>query len=332
MNENYAQDLNSYSSYGKTRESYPSASSSYSNKRPYVQQPSYHSYGHHQYKKKPYISSVKTTYTRVNPDLIDRLVPKELLHMIPMMKVPHPDSFSFIQGLLSQIFNPTKPVLTMKVPSHHGHHGFFDILQSFPTMKMTHHSGHHDSHHHQSVSIPKLKLPDLKLPDFKLPDFKLPDFKLPDFKLPDLKLPDIKLPEMKLPNVKLPDVKLHDFKLPEFHASHFLGGLSGLIPKLELTKKHTEHKPHHYQSHYEPHHHKAVYMPKPVYKVVKPKKIVTAYPLHGSLSGHVVVEDYPYGRPQYGPYDDGGDAEIGCDELDGAIHGHSHHGKYAHSH
>lgn len=54
--------------------------------------------------------------------------------------------------------------------------------------------------------------------------------------------------------------------------------------------------------------------------ITKPKKIVTAYPLQkGPLFGHVVIEDYPFGRQQYGPGDDGGEPEIGCAELDKII-------------
>ena len=52
--------------------------------------------------------------------------------------------------------------------------------------------------------------------------------------------------------------------------------------------------------------------------ISKVKKIITAFPLKkGSKSiGHIVVEDYPYGRKQFGPLDDGGESEIGCIELD----------------
>ncbi|UXI15400.1 eukaryotic translation initiation factor 3 [Sarcoptes scabiei] len=54
--------------------------------------------------------------------------------------------------------------------------------------------------------------------------------------------------------------------------------------------------------------------------ITKPKKIITAYPLNrGSLIGHVVIEDYPFGRQQYGSLDDGGEPEIGCEQLDKII-------------
>lgn len=58
----------------------------------------------------------------------------------------------------------------------------------------------------------------------------------------------------------------------------------------------------------------------PVAVPVPPRKIVTAYPLQrGPYNGHVVIEDFPYGRPQYGPFDEGGEATLGCDQLDGAV-------------
>ena len=51
-----------------------------------------------------------------------------------------------------------------------------------------------------------------------------------------------------------------------------------------------------------------------------PRKIVTAYPLQkGPYTGHVVIEDFPFGRQQYGPFDEGGEATLGCDQLDGAV-------------
>ncbi|OTF80993.1 hypothetical protein BLA29_011999, partial [Euroglyphus maynei] len=56
-------------------------------------------------------------------------------------------------------------------------------------------------------------------------------------------------------------------------------------------------------------------------KMPKVKKIITAMPLNnqGIINGHIVIEDYPYGRKQMGPLDDGGESEIGCDILDQII-------------
>ncbi|KAH9413425.1 hypothetical protein DERP_007901, partial [Dermatophagoides pteronyssinus] len=61
--------------------------------------------------------------------------------------------------------------------------------------------------------------------------------------------------------------------------------------------------------------------------ISKVKKIITAFPLKkGSKSiGHIVVEDYPYGRKQFGPLDDGGESEIGCIELDQIMQSPNHH-------
>ena len=110
--------------------------------------------------------------------------------------------------------------------------------------------------------------------------------------------------------VAVPSRSFSKFRLPELPKlnSNF-GGLSELLsklPKFEITKRERINA-------------KPIVLPAPV-AVPIPNKIVTAYPLQkGALNGHVVVEDFPYGRPQYGSYDDGGEAPLGCAELDTAV-------------
>ncbi|KAJ6219536.1 hypothetical protein RDWZM_005348 [Blomia tropicalis] len=99
---------------------------------------------------------------------------------------------------------------------------------------------------------------------------------------------------------------LSKIKMPEF-GSISLGGLGELLgkfTKLEMAKRDSV-------------------KPNPIGPIghfASPRKIVTAYPLHKKgYSGHVVIEDFPYGRPQMGPYDEGSVPSLDCAQLDGKL-------------
>lgn len=101
--------------------------------------------------------------------------------------------------------------------------------------------------------------------------------------------------------------------LSKFGSSNLIDSISDLVkPKKEaghVDKGMGGHSHHHHHAH--------------SYKLYskKPKKIVTAIPLKkGPFYGHIVIEDYPFGRPANGPHDDGGEPELGCNELDYYIH------------
>lgn len=198
-----------------------------------------------------------------------------------------------LDGLLGGVASIPLPSLNINVPHGHGPKGMLGELvasnqNAIPTIKVPVHTPRTATSHLASVlpvhghasAVDVSKIPVAPIgPSVKL---------IKQF--PSLSLSKLKLPEMP---------SLHSITESLGNLGSF-GDLLSKFVKFDKGVKRTK------------------LSPAPV--SVTPRKIVTAYPLKkGSFSGHVVIEDFPYGRPQYGPLDEGPEVPLGCAELDSAV-------------
>nr|XP_046908713.1 uncharacterized protein LOC124490286 [Dermatophagoides farinae] len=164
-------------------------------------------------------------------------------------------------------------------------------------------------HFLRHLNLPLPKVPKMRLPE--LGPFR--SFKIP--KLDFTKSFDLKSMDFKLPSHRDGMSTMEDSPKPTYLPAP---GMM-MIKAIQTTTKPSESSTNNVDDGVDDN---VITMDKPTTSLTmaKIKKIITAYPMNkGSVSGHIVIEDYPYGRKQLGPLDDGGESEIGCAELDKVI-------------